>query len=244
MNKNYYETFSPLNFGEFSRLNDEINAYLINSGEDNLSYLDVQESSDNHHTYLDITLISEEVFIRLNDEFNNFLENEERNHSFSQKTIIPTLNNSRVNLEYLLNSASYFADIPRNNSVGKLVLTYDKKLNRFYLFTKGISDGIYFTINKDPKIFRDFTDSDMFHNLFGAHKIIHDHTQDFPILGGGAYFTEGKKIHIDYKSEDFGEMNLEIVRRCIIKAGYTLSILDEKYFNNFTPLKYLGCFFD
>ena len=72
------------------------------------------------------------------------------------------------------------------------------------------------------------------------HRQIKTPSEKSQILGGGAYFTEGNRIHIDYKSGDFGRMNLELVKKCIENSGYQLTIMDEKYFNETPVISLLG----
>jgi hypothetical protein len=52
------------------------------------------------------------------------------------------------------------------------------------------------------------------------------------VLGGGAYFMESpEKIFVDYKSQNFGKMNKELVTRCLENAGLKVETFgDDKYF--------------
>lgn len=142
----------------------------------------------------------------------------------------------KINLEELLKGATYTVNIQKEDRVGKIILAYDTGSNSFHLITNGIKEeGFYFIVNKDPKKFRDFTRIDEFSEIYGMHRNIVMPSEKSKVLGGGAYFTQGNRIHIDYKSGDFGRMNLELVKKCLENSGYELTIMDEKYFND-TPL--------
>ena len=147
----------------------------------------------------------------------------------------------KINLEELLKGATYTADIEEEDRVGKVILAYDTENNGFHLITRGIKEeGFYFIVNKDPKKFRDFTSTTAFSEVYGMHRQIKTPSEKSQILGGGAYFTEGNRIHIDYKSGDFGRMNLDLVKKFIENSGYQLTIMDEKYFNETPVISLLG----
>lgn len=162
------------------------------------------------------------------------------NSTSSSRVEIKKEQKSKINLEELLLGATYTANIQDEDRVGKVILAYDIENNGFHLITNGRKEeGFYFIVNKDIRKFRDFASIDAFSEVYGMHREIKTPSEKSSILGGGAYFTQGKRIHIDYKSGDFGRMNLELVKKCLESSGYQLTIMDDKYFNDTPVIKLL-----
>jgi hypothetical protein len=61
------------------------------------------------------------------------------------------------------------------------------------------------------------------------------------VLGGAAYcvLPDGE-IFIDFKSGDFGKINMSLVESCLESTGLKIITIDDKYFSKVSPEKYLA----